>query len=80
MFTRQRAVRSFTLLNLGSHVGVPGKEVGAERPRGNANDEGNVSLTPAFSLRPEFRTYSSVAMSPVNLGMHRGAIGVRYPW
>ena len=40
----------------------------------------NVPLTPAFSLRPEFRTYSSVAMSRVNLGMHRGAIGVRYRW
>lgn len=40
----------------------------------------DVPLTPAFSLRPEFRTYSSVAMSRVNLGIHRGAIGVRYRW
>ena len=40
----------------------------------------DLRLTPAFSLRPEFRTYSSVAMSRVNLGMHRGAIGVRYRW
>jgi hypothetical protein len=40
----------------------------------------DVPLTPAFSLRPEFRTYSSVAMSRVNLGLHRGAIGVRYRW
>jgi hypothetical protein len=40
----------------------------------------DVLLTPAFSLRPEFRTYSSVAMSRVNLGLHRGAIGVRYRW
>jgi opacity protein-like surface antigen len=40
----------------------------------------DVPLTPAFSLRPEFRTYSSVAMSRVNLGMHRAAIGVRYRW
>jgi len=40
----------------------------------------DVALTPAFSLRPEFRTYSSVAMSRVNLGQHRGAIGVRYRW
>jgi len=40
----------------------------------------DVPLTPALSLRPEFRTYSSVAMSRVNLGMHRGAIGVRYRW
>ena len=40
----------------------------------------DVALTPAFSLRPEFRTYSSVAMSRVNLGMHRGAIAVRYRW
>ena len=40
----------------------------------------DVPLTPTFSLRPEFRTYSSVAMSRVNLGLHRGAIGVRYRW
>ena len=40
----------------------------------------DVSLTPAFALRPEFRTYSSVAMSRVNLGLHRGAIGIRYRW
>ena len=40
----------------------------------------DVPLTPSFSLRPEFRTYSSVAMSRVNLGMHRGAIGARYRW
>ena len=38
----------------------------------------DVPLTSALSLRPEFRTYSSVAMSRVNLGLHRGAIGVRY--
>lgn len=40
----------------------------------------DVPLTPALSLRPEFRSYSSVAMSRVNLGLHRGAIGVRYRW
>jgi hypothetical protein len=40
----------------------------------------DVPLTPAFSLRPEFRTYSSVAMSRVNLGLHRGAIAARYQW
>jgi hypothetical protein len=40
----------------------------------------DVPLTPAVSLLPEFRTYSSVAMSRVNLGMHRGAIAVRYRW
>ena len=40
----------------------------------------DVPFTQAFSLQPEFRTYSSVAMSRVNLGMHRGAIGVRYRW
>jgi hypothetical protein len=40
----------------------------------------DVPLTPAFSLRPEFRIYSSVAMSRVNLGLHRGAIAVRYRW
>jgi opacity protein-like surface antigen len=40
----------------------------------------DVPLTPALSLRPEFRTYSSVAMSRVNLGLHRGTIGLRYRW
>ena len=40
----------------------------------------DLPLTRTFSLRPEFRTYSSVAMSRVNLGLHRGAIGVRYRW
>ena len=40
----------------------------------------DVPLTPSISLRPEFRTYSSVAMSRVNLGLHRGTIGVRYRW
>jgi opacity protein-like surface antigen len=40
----------------------------------------DVPLTSSLSLRPEFRTYSSVAMSRVNLGLHRGAIGVRYRW
>lgn len=40
----------------------------------------DVLLTPALSLRPELRTYSSVGMSRVNLGLHRGAIGVRYRW
>jgi hypothetical protein len=40
----------------------------------------DVPLAPALSLRPEFRTYSSVAMSRVNLGLHRAAIGVRYRW
>jgi hypothetical protein len=40
----------------------------------------DVPLTPALALRPELRTYSSVAMSRVNVGLHRGAIGVRYQW
>lgn len=40
----------------------------------------DVPLARAVSLRPEFRTYSSTAMSRVNLGMHRAAIGVRYQW
>jgi opacity protein-like surface antigen len=40
----------------------------------------NVPLTDRLSLRPEFRTYSSVAMSSVNLGLHRAAIGIRYRW
>lgn len=40
----------------------------------------DVPLTPQLSLRPEFRTYSSTAMSSVNLGLHRGTIGLRYGW
>lgn len=40
----------------------------------------DVPLTPALSLRPEFRTYSSVLMSRANLGLHRGTIGLRYRW
>ena len=40
----------------------------------------DVPLTPQLSLRPEFRTYSSTAMSRVNAGMHRGTIGLRYRW
>ena len=40
----------------------------------------DVPLTPRLSLRPEFRTYSSVALSRVNLGLHRGAVGLRYRW
>src|SRR5574338_227093 len=31
----------------------------------------DVPLTSALSLRPEFRTYWSIAMSRMNLGMHR---------
>jgi hypothetical protein len=34
----------------------------------------DVPLTQALSLRPEFRTYSSVAMSRANLGLHRGIV------
>jgi len=40
----------------------------------------DLPLLTALSLRPEFRTYSSVAMSRVNLGLHRGSIGIRYRW
>ena len=40
----------------------------------------DVPLTGRWSLRPEFRTYSSVAMSRVNLGLHRGTIALRYRW
>jgi opacity protein-like surface antigen len=40
----------------------------------------DVPLTARLSLRPEFRTYSSTAMSRVNLGLHRGTIGLRYRW
>lgn len=40
----------------------------------------DVRVTSAISVRPEVRTYSSAAMSRVNLGLHRGAIAVRYRW
>jgi hypothetical protein len=40
----------------------------------------DVPLTPRLSLRPEFRTYWSTAMSRANLGMHRGTVGFRYRW
>ena len=40
----------------------------------------DIPIAAGLSLRPEFRTFSSVAMSRVNLGLHRGAIGVRYRW
>ena len=40
----------------------------------------DVPVTTSLSLRPEFRTYSSTAMSRVNLGLHRGTIAVRYRW
>lgn len=40
----------------------------------------DVPLTSAMSVRPEFRTYSSVAMSRVNLDVHRAAVAVRYRW
>lgn len=40
----------------------------------------DVAITPRLSLRPEFRTLSSVVLSRANLGMHRGSIAVRYRW
>jgi Outer membrane protein beta-barrel domain len=40
----------------------------------------DVPLSTGLSLRPEFRTYSSTALSRMNLGLHRGSIGVRYRW
>jgi hypothetical protein len=40
----------------------------------------DLPVTRALSLRPEFRTYSSVAMSSVNLDIHRGTIAARYRW
>ena len=51
----------------------------SERDTGLAIGAGagvDVPLTRTLSLRPEFRTYSSVAMSRVNLGVHRGTIAV----
>jgi hypothetical protein len=40
----------------------------------------DIPLTRALSVRPEFRTYSSSALSRMNVGMHRGTVGVRYRW
>jgi hypothetical protein len=40
----------------------------------------DVSIAGSLSLSPEVLTYSSVAMSRVNVGMHRGAISARYRW
>jgi hypothetical protein len=40
----------------------------------------DVPLTGSLSLSPEVLSYSSVAMSRVNLGMLRGAISARYRW
>jgi opacity protein-like surface antigen len=40
----------------------------------------DVPLTGALSVRPEFRAYSSSALSRTNLGMHRGTVGLRYRW
>jgi hypothetical protein len=40
----------------------------------------DVPVSATLSLRPEFRTYSSVAMSRVNLGVHRASLAVRYHW
>ena len=63
--------RSFgTALNVGAGLGIEWKRLGLD---------GRVHRTidAALSLRPEFRTYSSVAMSRVNLGLHHGAIAGR---
>jgi opacity protein-like surface antigen len=40
----------------------------------------DIPLTASLSMRPEFRTYSSVAMSRQNVGVHRGAVAIRYRW
>lgn len=40
----------------------------------------DVPLTQSLSLRPEFRTYSAVALSRSNLAMHRATVGLRYGW
>ena len=39
-----------------------------------------VPLTTSLALRPEFRFYSSSAMSRVNLDVLRAALAVRYRW
>ena len=38
----------------------------------------DLALTPALSLRPEFRLYSASAMSKTNLNLNRGSVAVRY--
>ena len=40
----------------------------------------DLALTPALSLRPEFRLYSASAMSRTNLNLNRGTVAVRYRW
>ena len=39
-----------------------------------------IPLGRSVSLRPEFRTYTSSALSRTNLGMHRVTVGLRYRW
>jgi opacity protein-like surface antigen len=38
----------------------------------------DLALTPALSLRPEFRIYSASAMSKTNLNLNRGSVAIRY--
>ncbi len=55
----------------------------AQRDTGMAIGVGggaDIAIAPRLSLRPEFRTYSSVILSRANLGMHRGSIALRYRW
>jgi len=76
---RSRSVRSLTIVS--SAVATLSEL--QEQDTGLAVGGGfglDVRLKPALSLRPEFRTYSSAAMSRVNLGLHRGLVGVRYRW
>ncbi|HET7219122.1 MAG TPA: outer membrane beta-barrel protein [Vicinamibacterales bacterium] len=40
----------------------------------------DIPVTGSLSIRPEFRTYSSVAMSSVNLDIHRLVVAMRYRW
>ena len=40
----------------------------------------DVALTPALSVRPEFRLYSASALSSSNLNLNRGSVAVRYRW
>lgn len=76
---RTSSVNSLTVVDAASATmsEFPENDTGLATGLGAGVD---VPLTPALSLRPEFRTCWSVAMSRINLGMHRGAIGVRYRW
>ena len=40
----------------------------------------DIPFSDAFSIRPEFRTFTGSALSGANLGVHRMSLGLRYKW